>query len=80
MVKRDHHCGHQVRTRHGDINVQMAPQVTYVVKTKSTTLGYGCAFCDILLYMPMSVSDWAIVIGDSRLHHPLELLSEEAPQ
>ena len=71
VEKRDHHCSHWVRACQGDIEVQTAPQVTHVVKTKSTTLDDGCAFWDILLYVPLSTADWAVVIGDSRHQHPL---------
>ena len=55
-VMGDHNCSHWVRVRQGE--VQMAPQVTTVVKTKSAVLTDGCPFCDIILALPQPTGLW----------------------
>ena len=42
-----------------------------MVKTKSIVLADGCAFCDIILSLPLNTANWSVVVGDSREHHSL---------
>ena len=64
-----------VTSDHSDrVNMQQAQatlQATPVTETRPVFMKDGCAYCDVILSIPLNMPDWSMVVGNIQHHHHL---------